>query len=265
MAVKSKNVVSISEKYISKQVLPYEQINCWLKWQSESEFDEIIITYPKNIRTISFLNTDEKVFKNYEPHSHECVIKKEWLQVEGFFGMKSIYEYVPSSTVEIKFQIKFIRKDTNQPILKENFVTTVTRPRIEYKNISTQEFVIDEYAKNISLKLELQLQVTENLSVRNIKGSQRIVTSNSGIKIHTKPDYSQIPEIALEPIKVKETLIVSGRGMAVVQITFQYEDFNGNKYSTDPIEITIEKRNNETIVIPIERGIESNVPLLVAN
>lgn len=65
-------------------------------------------------------------------------------------------------------------------------------------------------------------------------------------------------------MQVKETLIITGTGMAIVQITFQYEDFMGNKYSTKPIEITVEKRSIETAHIPIERVIQGNVPLLVS-
>jgi len=264
MTEESHGMLEVSEKYISEQVLPFEQINCWLKWKGNPEFDEIVISYPDYINTRSFLNVDEKVLTNYSPYAKELIIQKEWLQVDGFFGMKSVYANIPSSKIEIEFKIRFINKEQNQQILEESFVTTITRPRIRATNLTPEEFIIDEMDSKMSLKLRLQLQILDNPNVTNIRRFHKIVTSNNEISISIRPERSQIPEIAIEPVQVREMLTVTGKGMAIVRVVFEYEDFIGNKYSTEPIEITIQKRTVEPSHIPVERFIEGSVPLLVS-
>lgn len=261
----SQNLIEFTESYISPQALPFEQINCWLRWNDHIDYDEIVITFPSNISTTHFLNVDERVFKEYTPSTEKCIIKKEWVQVNGFFGMKCYYQLIPDIKIKLEFSVVLRKKQQDKTILKEKLVTTVTRPRIDCKNISTNQFTINEYDSQISLKLKLQLEIVDNPNVRNIRGIQKIVTGGKDIKIKIKEENLQIPEIAIEPIQIQETLIITGKGMAVFQLEFEYEDYVANKYRTSPIEITIEKSTFDEVSIPIQRVMKSDAPLLVAS
>ncbi len=250
--------ITITEKYISPQALPGEQINCWLKWKGDEKFDHIIITHPNNIDVTHFLNIDEEVLNFNQHDAKEYLIKKDWIQVDGFIGLKSAYNSILESNKPIAFDIKFVNLEKN--IHQEKLVTTIIRPRIVYSYVSTHEITITELMTEISL--DIQLQIVDNPNVRNIHGVSKIYKSNEGIDVKIVTNKSEIPEISLSSPHISDTLIVNGEGLAIVRLCFEYEDFRGNKYSTDEISVTIEKKIPQTANIPVQTFMKGNVPLV---
>ena len=112
------------------------------------------------------------------------------------------------------------------------------------------------------ISLDIRLIIVGNPNVRNIRRVMKILKSNNTIDIKIKPNKSEIPEISLTPPYNSETLTVKGQGLALVQLCFEYEDFGGNKYYTEEISITIEKKIPETFTIPVQTFMGGDIPLV---
>lgn len=84
-----KSKLKVKEKYISKQALPNEQIDAWVKWNKNAPYDKIILRYAKENRINHLLNISPKAFDyNRDRNSPgELIVKKEWVQVDGFVSI----------------------------------------------------------------------------------------------------------------------------------------------------------------------------------
>ena len=112
--------------------------------------------------------------------------------------------------------------------------------------------------------MRLELLISGTASVKDVRPISRIVRSGKDIELTVVADNSEQPEIALSPPFVNYKLVIKGTGFALVQIGFEYEDFNSNKYATEMNEITIEKTISEITNVPIQGILTGNVPLLVS-
>ncbi len=103
--------VNIYEKYISEHALPNEQIDAWLKWNKEANYDSITLKTSEPMLVRSLLNIDEKVFEFNKNDPEEFLIRREWVQVDGFFGFIAFYEKIPNDDITIDFTINFNKSD----------------------------------------------------------------------------------------------------------------------------------------------------------
>lgn len=167
---------------------------------------------------------------------------------------------MPNRDEKLEFTILF--EENEKVVWTEKFVSKIIVPHMECKNVATDEIRITEQAAEISLRLELLISGTA--SVKDVRPISRIVRSGKDIELTVVADNSEQPEIALSPPFVNYKLVIKGTGFALVQIGFEYEDFNSNKYATEMNEITIEKTISEITNVPIQGILTGNVPLLVS-
>ena len=204
----------ISEKYISSHALPNEQIDLWLKWNEKAKYDRIILRASREFRVQHFLNVAENVFQNNQIISNEFIVKKQWLQVNGFFGFISFIDHMPNRDEKLEFTILF--EENEKVVWTEKFVSKIIVPHMECKNVATDEIRITRTRTEISLRLELLISGTA--SVKDVRPISRIVKKRKNIELTVVADNSEQPEIALSPPFVNYKLVIKGTGFALVKL-----------------------------------------------
>jgi hypothetical protein len=259
--VGKENINQITEKYISLHALPNETLSGWIKWR-EVKYDSILITTDKHMVFDRFLNISEDwlTAKKVVADSIKYTVKKEWVQADEFLGFQGTYNKIPSDGHQVRFLIDFRLQEKN--VLSVQLCTNILVPVIQLKSISVPEIRLTEFTTNISL--QLLLEAMTQTAFKSLRGPNVTVIGNKDIEVDISVQGIKYPELEVSPPIMNQTLEIRGKGYAIIRMGFEYEDYADNKYKTNTLEITLDKRINEVTSIPVESIIRNNPSVLIA-
>ena len=246
----------ISEKYISPWVLPKEQIIGWVKWQPSIRLDHIIIRTEKDVLITRALNVNYRILATYKPTDNLLRIGGEGLQIKGFVGFEAVYEVIPNEERSLKFVVEIVSEEQGKESVE--LITTIIRPIINIKQISNNEILITK--ERIPTALSVLL---ENKGKGDVKDpSPYIDVKVAGQNLQVKKEIFEEPHSLEERLFVKERkkhvvrIAISGVGLGVIRLGFEYKDRMKNKYKTHLTDVIINAKEKQRAEILVNTEIE---------
>ena len=246
---------SITEQYISVHALPNEQINSWVKWRKDLDFEFLILRTEADISINRFLNVSEEVYSANQSGSFagKFQIDKKWIQADGFFGFQGYYTKIPDEERRVYFYIDFMSH--NKKIQQVELSLDIIIPKIKFKTVSQNEIILKEPQNKFTL--QSKLEKTGRANAKNMSGFIEVVRGGKDIEISISSRRTSERDEFTFPYPVfRQEITVTGTGYALVRLGYDYEDYADNKYRTDTIEFVFDKRIEEKSQIPVESNLE---------
>ena len=246
------DIISITDKYISPEVLPAELSSCWIKWKKGAIFDKIVLRYEADIDVVRLFNIDGEISNDNDTWNGKITIPKNMVQIDGFFGFSSHYTAIPTGERKISYEIDIVSGDTIQTIHCENIVT---RPMLKVLKATPDSIQISKFGpqpEQFSMKIKcVGMAALYNLSYF----IELVTTDNLTVEIGT--NNSKLKEITLKSEQLTtQNISIKGKGNGMIRVGATYYDATNTKYEDILKEIPtmIECESNQTI--PIYEQIE---------
>ena len=262
----------ITESYISPRALPNEQILGWIKWNTKFSFDKILIKHDPDMLFQRIMHVEESVFEKgkilddgIQFENGIVEINKDIIQIPGFMGFRAIYTPKPEDEKELSFLVEFILNDDLVDSIE--LTTTLVRPKLVITEAPSAGIVVNKFVPVLpSLSFTLKnLGHSEVDKIAPFLDVQSCETKK--MKIEVK--YSQQKDTSEDHVFVLTTtrnipkIIISGSGMGMINMGFEYYDKMNNKYETELVNIPLDIPEKENLEIPVSSTISNKQTLLL--
>ncbi|MGI0057784.1 MAG: hypothetical protein ACREAK_10495 [Nitrosarchaeum sp.] len=255
--------LKILEKHISEQVLPKEEILAWIKWESNFDFDQILIKSEADINLHRILNVEDKVLTQEDIKKGRVVIDKNMLHIDGFIGFGCFYELIPEQERELTFEIEFKKNDEIADTI--SLKTNLIRPIIAVEDFSNNGIVVTK-DRPVLPQLSFNLVSKGKARILNFVPFLELVNAKE-MEItlkHTTENIEDEKPLFVHSIQnIIPKIIVKGKGYGMITMGFQYFDAMGNKYESKLIDIPIQIEQKETLEVPIASDLKGQSTILL--
>ena len=262
----------IFENYISPRALPKEQVLGWIKWESDIQYDKILIKYDPDVVFHRILNVDESIFDQAETQGYDvrfknstAVIEKNLIQIPGFLGFRVAYNLKPEDEKELTFLIEFIKNE--ETIGSVELTTELIRPKLTITERPSEGIVVNEFIPSLpSLSFTLKNmghgEVEKLDPFLDVKSWE---TKDMKIEVkHTKErDVNEDHVFVMTTVRYIPKIIIRGSGMGMISMGFEYYDKMNNKYETELVSVPLNIPKKESLEIPVSSTISNKQTLLL--
>jgi len=255
--------IQIIEKHISEWALPKEDILSWLKWESNFDFDQLVIKLEADLQFLHILNVDDKVFKQKDIPNGKAVIDKDMLQISGFVGFTCIYNLIPESERELNFEIDFLK--SNRIIDTISMKTNLIRPIVAIEHIPIEGIIISETNRQIP-QLRFNLESKGRGRILNLSPFIQFVNAKAmqiTMKQTRKKNEDTTPLFVASSEYIIPSFLIKGEGYGMITMGFEYQDSMGNKYESKLVDIPIHLQQKESLEVPISSDLEGQSTILL--
>lgn len=248
-----KNIISITDKYISPKILPTEHSSCWIKWKKGIIFDKIILRYEADIDIHRLFNIDKKAFEDRDNWNGKITILKNMIQVDGFFGFTSYYTEIPHDERKISYEVDIVSGNNVQTI---HFDNTVTRPMLKVIKATPDRIQISKHSSQIE-PFSMKMKSMGTAPLHNLSYFIEFTTNDKLVVEITTEKKPKSKEITLKPEQLTaQKLTIKGKGNGLIRMGAEYYDDYNIKYKDIFKEIPIIVEQEECQTIPILEQIE---------
>jgi hypothetical protein len=255
--------LKIIEKHISEWALPKEEILSWVKWESDFDFDQILIKAEADINLHRILNVEEEVLKQEDIKKGKAVIDKNMLQIDGFIGFGCFYELIPEQERELTFEIEFKKDD--KIIETIPLKTNLIRPIVAVENLTNNGIVVTKERPMLP-QLSFNLVSKGKARILNFAPFLELVNAKEmTITLeHTTQNIDDEKPLFVHSIQnIIPKIIVKGKGYGMITMGFEYFDAMGNKYESKLIDIPIHLEQKENLEVPISSDLKGQSTILL--
>lgn len=250
--------MKILEKYMSRWVLPRENILSWVKWDDSIGVDQVIVRSEADIEFKRFFNVDKSVLEQ-SMEQGKIVIDRDMMQLKGFVGFECAYTLIPESERHLCFKVDFLKKGK---VLKQAALSTkLVRPIIvieQRRNTVTPDadaipmtFVLSNKGKAAGRDLMP--------FIKSISSDKMTITIEY---VKEKPPHTADMPFVRVSEQVIPKFVINGSGKAVFSMGFKYEDDLCNEYNSELTTISVSMPQRTEMKVPIRPDLK-NQPMMI--